>query len=282
MNLTASDRTALLRLASSLPVGSEERRAILSNLTAAKQAADKEASDEFASYILSKQGGDPISVSEVEGFVKGLGIRINEGGRKKKSGPRWQPGFRVCIKAEKHKGDGIEVYRDNDRRIGIVVDDGGGQKGAPVTVKFGGEEVVFPNAQRSRGVGMYKATDYSNMKGYGPIEIIYKADPSSRPPREQKAIAAEYIARGESRGVKRSLNYYSGWVFIAAKGGNGFYFSILAQQRASQDACAEGFPFRSFNPGKAEVLYIGKLGKRPRGWETEWTAIQEAAALAAK
>lgn len=283
MNLTASDRTALLRLASSLPVGSDERRAILANLTSAKQAADKVANDEFASYILSKQDGESISVAEVESFVSGLGIRVSEGGRKKKSGPRWQKGYRVCIKAEKHKGDGIEVYRENDRRIGIVVDDGGGQKGDPVTVKFGGEKVVFPNAQRSRGVGMYKATDYSNMKGYGPIEIIYKADPSSRPPKEQKDIAAEYIARGESRGVTRSLNYYSGWVFIAAKGSNGFYFSILAQQRASQDACAEGFPFRSFNPGKAEVLYIGRLGNRPRGWEKDWEAMQiAAAALAAE
>tara|TARA_B100001094_G_scaffold306549_2_gene337421 strand:+ start:2052 stop:2891 length:840 start_codon:yes stop_codon:yes gene_type:complete len=279
MNLTASDRNALLRLASTLPVGSNERRAILSNLTTAKQAADKEASDAFASYILSKQGGDPISVNEVEGFVKGLGIRVNEGGRKKKPGPRWQPGYRVCIKAEKHKGDGVEVYRENDRRIGVVVNDGGGQKGDPVTVKFGGDEVVFPNAQRSRGVGMYKATDYSNMKGYGPIEIIYKADPSSRPNPDQKQIAAEYVERGADRGTKRSLNYYSGYVFVAAKGKNGFYFSILAQQRASQDACAEGFPFRSFNPGKAEVLYIGKLGKRPRGWESEWQGMQEAAEL---
>lgn len=277
MNLTASDRTALLRLASTLPVGSNERRTILSNLTATKQAAGKEASDAFASYILSKQGGDPISVNEVEGFVKGIGIRVNEGGRKKRPGPRWQPGYRVCIKADKHKGDGVEVYRENDRRIGVVVDDGGGQKGDPVTVKFGSDEVVFPNAQRSRGVGMYKATDYSKMKGYGPIEIIYKSDPSSRPNPDQKQIAAEYISRGEDSGVKRSLNYYSGYVFVAAKGKNGFYFSILAQQRASQDACAEGFPFRSFNPGKAEVLYIGRLGKRPRGWESEWLGMQEAA-----
>jgi len=280
MKLTASDRKALIKLASSLPVGSEERRSILSTLTE-KGAVSKEASDAFASYILSKQGGDPIPVSEVEGFVKGLGIRVS-GGRTKKPGPRWQNGYRVCIKAEKHKGDGIDVYRANDRRIGIVVDEGDGSKGSPVTVAFGSEEVVFPNAQRSRGVGMYKATDYSKMKGYGPIEIIYKADPSSRPTPEQKQIAAEYVERGASRGERRSLNYYTGYVFVAAKGKNGFYFSILAQQRASQDACAEGFPFRSFNPGKAEVLYIGRLGKRPRGWEDEWQGMQEAAMLAAK
>lgn len=273
MILTASDRSAVLRLASTLPVGSVERRRLL---TTVKQAADKEASDAFASYILSKQEGDPISVDEVQGFVKGLGIRVG-GKRSKKPGPRWQRGYRVCIKADKHKGDGIEVYRDNDRRVGIVVDEGGGGKGSPVTVAFGGEEVIFPNAQRSRSVGMYKATDYSSMKGYGPIEIIYKSDPSRSPPKEQKQIAAEYISRGSGRGETRSLNYYSGFVFVAAVGGNGFYFSILAQQRASQDACAEGFPFRSFNPGKAEVLYIGKLGKRPRGWESEWMGMQEAA-----
>ena len=272
---TDAHRAAMTRLAHLLPEDSSERTLLLE-----KAAFDKEAAGDagvFASYVLSSQEGNPIPVKEVEGFIKGLGIRV--GGKKsKKPGPRWQKGYRVCIKAEKHKGDGIEVYKDNDRRIGIVVDEGDGSKGSPVTVAFGSEEVVFPNAQRSRYVGMYKATDYSKMKGYGPIEIIYKSDPSRKPPKEQKQIAAEYIARGEARGQMRSLNYYSGYVFVAAVGANGFYFSILAQQRASQDQCAEGFPFRSFNPAKAEVLYIGRLGKRPRGWEQDWEAMQIAAA----
>jgi len=278
MNLTDSDRAAMTRLANLLPEGSADRDVLLATAGMDKEAAS---AGEFASYILSKQEGDPIPVKEVEGFVKGLGIRVSEGGRSKRSGARWQRGDRVCIKGDKHKGDGVEVYRAHDRKVGFVVDDGGGQKGDPVTVKFGGEEILFPNAQRSRGVGMYKATDYSSMKGYGPIEIIYKANPSSRPNPDQKQIAAEYVSRGDARGERRSLNYYSGWVFIAAKGGNGFYFSILSQQRASQDACAEGFPFRSFNPAKAEVLYIGRLGKRPRGWEKDWEALQIAAAAAA-
>ena len=274
--LTDAHRAAMTRLAHLLPEDSSERTLLLE-----KAAFDKEAagdSGEFASYILSKQEGSPSPVNEVQGFVKGLGVRVSEGGRKKAPGPRWQRGYRVCIKADKHKGDGIEVYRDNDRRIGIIVDEGDGSKGSPVTVAFGSEQVVFPNAQRSRGVGMYKATDYSSMKGYGPIEIIYKADPSRRPNPDQKQIAAEYVSRGDARGQRRSLNYYSGYVFTAAKGSNGFYFSILAQQRASQDACAEGFPFRSFNPAKAEVLYIGRLGKRPRGWQKDWEAMQIAAA----
>lgn len=272
--LTAADRTNLIKRASALPKGDATRRSILAGLHEEHMAREAGNSGEFASYILSKQDGDPIPVNEVQGFVKGLGVRVNEGGRKKAPGPRWQKGYRVCIKAEKHKGDGMEVYRANDRRIGIIVDEGDGSKGSPVTVAFGSEEVIFPNAQRSRGVGMYKATDYSKMKGYGPVEIIYKANPSRNPPKEQKQIAAEYIARGESRGEKRSLNYYSGFIFSAAKGKNGFYFSILSQQRASQDACQEGFPFRSFNPGDAEVLYIGRQGKRPRGWESEWEAMQ--------
>lgn len=264
----ASSKKSLIRLASSLPVGDADRRTILSIL-------EKESSYDFASYVLTSQEGNPIPTNEVEGFLKGLGVNIKEGGSTKPSGPRWQRGYRVCIKAEKHKGEGSEVYLANDRRVGLVVDDGGGSKGAPVIVDFGREQVQFPNAQRSRGVGMYKATDYSSLKGLGPIEIIYKSDPSRKVLEEQRAIAAEYIARGESRGEKRSLNYYSGYVFGAANGKNGLYFSILAQQRASQDACAEGFPFRSFNPSKAEVLYIGRRGKRPRGWEEEWEKMKD-------
>jgi len=46
MNLTASDRKALIRLASTLPVGSDERKVILAGLKKSKQAAPTPAVDE--------------------------------------------------------------------------------------------------------------------------------------------------------------------------------------------------------------------------------------------
>lgn len=50
-SLTASDRSSLIRLASSLPTGSEERRAIIAGLATAQiqnEVADKSAQDKTA------------------------------------------------------------------------------------------------------------------------------------------------------------------------------------------------------------------------------------------
>ena len=291
MHITASDRSALIHLASTLPKGSEERRAILAGLS--KNSTRKEASDDFASYILNTTGGNPIPVGEVEAFIKGIGAPVYTGGAKRMK-PRFREGKRYCIKAEKHTGkfpepvlaDGTPTtYRSLDRKFGVVIDDGGGVKGGDLTMKMkNGKVVTFPQVQEQyRNVGIGAATDYSKMKGYGPIEIIYKADPSREPPAEQKQIAAEYIERGEAKGQKRSLNYYSGFVLHGANGRNGFYFRVMAQQRLSGDPCDETYGIRGFNPTDGQVLYIGIRGRgRPRGWEIEWAEMKEAAMLAAK
>jgi len=277
--LTAADHKALLRLASDLPKGSPERRAILAALRDAK-GVDKVARNnpsDFASWVLTTREGNPLPASEVSAFLKGLGVPIFTGGGGRAK-PRFRIGDRFCVKAEKHNGQDPEgVYRKYDRMMGIVVDDSGGAKGAPVVMKMtNGDVVSFPDAQdKWRGVGLGKATDYSKMKGHGPVEIIYKRDPSRKPPPEQQTIAAEYIARGEKRGERRSLNYYSGYILGAAVGKNGLYMSIMAQQRISADPCDDFFEIRSFNPTQGEALYIGRVGKRPKGWEKEWAAIQQ-------
>jgi len=53
MNLTASDRSSLIRLASSLPKGSDERRAILAGLTKTS-SIDWESLREWTDAILAK------------------------------------------------------------------------------------------------------------------------------------------------------------------------------------------------------------------------------------
>lgn len=278
--LTATDTKALLRLASDLPKGSPERRAILAALRDNK-GLDKVArgnTGDFASWVLTTRQGNPLSASEVREFLKGLGVPVFSGGGGGRKKPRFRVGDRFCVKAEKHKGQDPEgVYRKYDRMMGVVVDDSGGAKGAPVVMKMtNGDVVSFPDAQEKyRGVGLGKATDYSKMKGHGPIEIIYKANPGREPLPDQQSIAAEYVARGSDRGERRSLNYYSGYVLGAGDGKNGLYMRIMAQQRISADPCDEFFGIRSFNPNKGEVLYIGRLGKRPKGWEKEWAAIQQ-------
>lgn len=66
MNLTASDRSALVRLASSLPKGSEERKAILVGLKKAKLIPEREFNEIFAKY------GVRAIEQKLEGYRKGM------------------------------------------------------------------------------------------------------------------------------------------------------------------------------------------------------------------
>ena len=74
-NLTASDRTALLNLATALPKGSEERRAILAGLKAAAQQDPKDykVGDKVLWHAMAGKG----TVTEVT--PKGLSIEWPNG-----------------------------------------------------------------------------------------------------------------------------------------------------------------------------------------------------------
>jgi hypothetical protein len=286
--LTASEQFALIKLANTLPKGDEKRREVLSLLSDnRKEAAEKKANADFASWVLSTTEGNPIPASEVESFVKGIGAPIFTSGVKMPK-PRFRKGKRYCVKAEKHKGkfpdpmfeDGTPTtYKALDRMFGVVIDEGGGKKGDDLTMKMqNGKVVIFPQVQEQyRNVGIGAATDYSKIEGFGPVEVIYKANPSRKPPEEQQQIAAEYIARGAEKGQKRSLNYYSGYVSAGGTGKNGFYMRVMSQQRYSGDPCDQFFGFRSFNPTEGQVLYIGKRGQRPKGWEAELESLRAGA-----
>lgn len=282
---TAAENSALVKLANTLPKGSKKRREILSLLSGnRKEAAEKKANADFATWVLSTTEGNPIPSSEVESFVKGIGAPIYTSAVKKQK-PRFRKGNRYCVKADKHTGkfpdptfeDGTPTsYKALDRMFGVVIDEGGASKGDDLTMKMkNGKVVIFPQVQEQyRNVGIGAATDYSKIEGFGPIEVIYKADPSHKPLEEQKQLAAEYISRGEDKNQKRSLNYYSGYVSAGGTGKNGFYMRIIAQQRYSGDPCDQFFGYRSFNPTKGQVLYIGKRGQRPKGWEVELESIR--------
>jgi hypothetical protein len=90
LHITASDRTNLIRLASTLPKGSEERRAILSGLRIAAEGGDEESGGgggvsgkylEFMDEVGDDKVTDPDTGNEVK--VKSLG------GKKKPKGDKW-------------------------------------------------------------------------------------------------------------------------------------------------------------------------------------------------
>jgi len=234
-----------------------------------KMAISKDTED-FVEWALNTQ--QPMNPRAVQRFVEGK-LRIEtKPPMQKRPGPRFQEGDRVEVNVSKHKdADTIEVYKQFDAQVGTVT----GVSGMDAVVKMdrGGAEVTFPLAQKSRGVGLMKYTPNFVAKGKGPIEMIYIAGGSAT--KDQQMVVKYYTDRSKG-GEKRSANYYTGYVFTAnmAKGG-GWYFRAAPQQRMQVGGGADkGFLWRSFNPGKGKVFYIGLQGKRPSGWKDQLDQIR--------
>lgn len=262
-------RKRLIRVAHSLPPRSLERRQLLALLTedaGMPKEAGKDTAD-FATWAYNAANGDAKSAREVEAFIVGIG-KNTSAPRTKRTGPRWQVGDMVRIDASKHKDSAtIEFYKPYHGQIGTVTV-AGGHRGDPITVRMErGGTVEFPNAEQARGVGVMKYSPPFDMTGYGPIEMVYMAGGKVKD--EQKLIVESYLARARP-GETRAANYYSGYVFSASTGKNGYYFTMLPQQRIHFDpALAHTYEWRTFNPNVGQVVYLGRLGKRPSGWKDE-------------
>jgi hypothetical protein len=229
-------------------------------------------SGDFARWVLSNYS-DPIPESEARSFIESkLGLEIKPP-RKPRGGPRFQKGDEVVIKKDKHKNaETMEVYAEFNGKVGEVIDTD--STGATVKFKSGGEG-VFPDAQKLRGVGIYKYTPPFVMQGSPALEMVYLAEEKEIRD-EQKVIVDRYLSNGKTQ--TRSGNYYSGYAFTASVNQGGqVYFSVFPQQRVEVDPESEsGFLPRSFNPTKGQVLYMGLLGKRPVGWKDQWAEQENA------
>ncbi|KKR25632.1 MAG: hypothetical protein UT58_C0040G0007, partial [Microgenomates group bacterium GW2011_GWC1_39_7b] len=149
--------------------------------------------------------------------------------------------------------------------------------GTSVTIRTKDKtELLCPWGQKPKGIPLYKYFEPSLIQAKTPpLEIVYLAGLEADD--EQKVVAQNYIARGEAKGEKRSLNYYSGFSYGYRFGQNGMYFEVLAQQRFQMDGTTCGkrpsYGVRSFNPSLGQVLYIGTIGKRPHEWKDELEAL---------
>jgi len=223
-------------------------------------------SGDFSRWVLSNFT-EPLQESEARAFITSkLGLDIKPP-RKPRGGPRFQVGDEVVIKKDKHKNaETMEVYEKFHGKVGEVIE----ADSTGVTAKFkSGGEGVFPDAQKLRGVGIYKYTAPFVMQGSPALEMVYLAEEKEIRD-EQKIIVEKYLSNGRTQ--TRSGNYYSGYAFTASVNQGGqVYFSVFPQQRVEVDPSSEsGFLPRSFNPTKGQVLYMGLLGKRPTGWKDQW------------
>jgi len=257
---------------------------LLKNAATPKVAVSKDTQD-FVDWVFTTRHGNPIGVGEVEAELKKMGCPLlaSKGGVK---GPRFKKGDTLWIDFKLSKAN-PDVYQGQEVHSGVPVSlldydctkvDCIDATGTSVTIRTKDKtELLCPWGQKPKGIPLYKYFEPSLIQAKTPpLEIVYLAGLEADD--EQKVVAQNYIARGEAKGEKRSLNYYSGFSYGYRFGQNGMYFEVLAQQRFQMDGTTCGkrpsYGVRSFNPSLGQVLYIGTIGKRPHEWKDELEALK--------
>ena len=276
MKLTASDRNALIKLASSLPVGSDERRSILSTLTEREASTEKVAiskdTEDFIEWVLATQS--KMNPDAVQRFIEqktGREPKQPSEKRPARRGPL-QEGETVLVNARNNTNplnvDACDAYHN---RVGMVEKVGTegltiafykGDAERPST-ELSGDKQFFDGLTSGKKSGLYRWTPkpaYAEGAGSGSrvmFEVVYLRKGQSVDQRSMEQIE-KYIEMGEQRGESRSRVYYSGSISTFAISQKGqMYFGVAAQQRDRPTF---------MNPTDGKVLYIGLLGKRPSGW----------------
>lgn len=260
-------RKKLIQAAYQNPAIRQETLAAVEKLAGQDKVAISEATEAFRRWAISTQA--PMSPGEVESFVNRQLGKPTMAPVTKRPGARFQKGDSVEIKKDKHKDARFDIgpYQLYNGKIGTVSD----SDGMDVLVSFPGqtEPVRFPGGQSAKGVGIYAYKEMKEVVGSQKFEMVYLADPTSKATDEQIRVVEVYVSRGRTE--KRPTDYYTGFASFASTSKEGqFYFKAQPQQRMRIDPAAEaGYEFRTFNPTKGKVFYIGLFGKRPSNWEEQ-------------
>lgn len=129
-----------------------------------------------------------------------------------------------------------------------------------------GSPVLVEGFKSGKSTGMYRHTLMARIGSAGAsrsgeiLELVYLRGGNNPPSMSDQQAFAEYINNGVSQGESREAIYYTGRLtrFAISQKGE-LYFQISADQRDRPT---------SINPKKGTLLYVGKMGSRPGGWES--------------
>lgn len=262
-------RSNLIRLASENPSLRQHILPLLKEAGSERVAVTDETTA-FTDWVIMNRRGNPWSERELETYLE------RELDRKadkfvKSDKPRAAPGLQVGDlvqpkpdKCPPQNQDVADKFKFQPCTVEKIVEDG-------VLVKFdNGQTAKFFGFDSGMATGLFRYTpkgSYGGEKGPS-YEAVYFKGGKAEVEEYRKFMVERYISRGEAKGEERSPVYYSGPLisFKETKDGN-----IICTMEALQ----RPFPV-TFSPAiGGQILYLGKMGKRP-SWQSDFKRDVEA------
>jgi len=236
-----------------------------------REALDKRAledSFDFVEWAILR--GKKYTANDTRGVLDRLGIPLITEADKKppKKGPL-QVGEQVYPDRNKNTN---EANTDACRKYHLSIGQVEKVEKDAVVVRFEDNRLTrFEGGNvAGKAIGLYRGTPATAAPtGKTEIEVVYIKDKEAKPPTlTQKEQVQDYLERGRQQSQDRHMNYYSGLALKQSEGKNGYYFTIFSRQR-------DRFP-RAMNPQKGTLLYVGRQGGRPGGWQQELAEFRAA------
>lgn len=129
-----------------------------------------------------------------------------------------------------------------------------------------GSPILLEGFKSGKSTGMYRHTLMARIGEAGAsrsgdiLEVVYLRGGNNPPSMSDQQAFGEYIRNGVAKGESREAIYYTGRLSrFAISQKNELYFTLSADQRDRPT---------TINPTKGTLLYVGKMGGRPGGWES--------------
>lgn len=261
----------LRKMASDFPDMRAELLPIIQNHTPAseryahlvKQAFNEE-SEQFVAWCIMKD--DKWSRDECQRFLDRIGVPFIETLDAPKRGPLEKGEQVKCNAITNTNAKNTDTCRTFDNQVGMVIDV---DKDFLIVEFESGKKARFEGitSGKDTGLGRYKATSAETDRRAS-IELVYISDKDAKPPSKLTVQRVqEYLDKGSAGGEVRSDIYHVGIATVQtiSKGDNQYFVKYTDMTR--------GRDYRSFNPVKGQVLYLGTLGHRPGGWKNEFAKM---------
>lgn len=224
--------------------------------------AFKDESGQFVAWCIMED--KKWSPAECQRLLDRLGVPFVAAVESKK-GPLEKGEQVKCVAMTNANPKNTDVCEEFDNQVGSIIDIDGGS----LIVKFqrgGTGRFDGLKSGKETGLGRFKESIEADKRAG--IEVVYISDKDAKPPSKLSLKRVrEYVEKGLEIGESRSDIYHAGIATVQTENKEGQYYVKY------RDMTRGGGDYRSFNPTKGQVLYLGTLGHRPGSWKNEFAKM---------